>query len=91
MREFIDIYPNKEEYTIDVMVGDFISIVEHYMNKFLTQWRARHLPFILGGNDQPATYIANWIIGQAQPAWISETYYSDIHKLIPTYAIASLF
>ena len=59
MREFIDIYPNEEEYAIYDVVSYFLSIVEHCMNKYLTQWRTRHLPFVLGGDDQPATYIAN--------------------------------
>jgi len=55
----IDIYPDNAEYTIDIMVSDFISILEHIMNKHMIQWQIRHLYFLLAGGSFPATYLAS--------------------------------
>ena len=50
MAPFIQLYPDDAEYKIHDMVSDFFHIVEHRMNKHLTQWKKRHLPFVLGGD-----------------------------------------
>ena len=62
MSEFVQMYPDNTEYKIDDMVSDFFHIVEHRMKNYLTQWKSRHLPFVLGGDSYPAAYLANWIL-----------------------------
>ena len=43
------------------------------MEKHLTQWRKRHLPFVIGGDRFPAAYIANWFNGNNEaPEWLPE-------------------
>ena len=48
----------------------------------MSQWKQRHLPFVLGGDALPATYFANWILNEPQPEWMPHTYQSDIHKTV---------
>ena len=51
------------------------------MEKHLTQWRKRHLPFVIGEDRFPAAYITNWFNGNNEaPEWLPESYYSDTHK-----------
>ena len=66
------------------MVSDFFNIAEHRMNKHLTQWMKRHLPFVLGGDALPAAYIASWLLGEPIPAWIPNTYFSETHNTVIT-------
>ena len=55
----IDISPDNAEYTIDIMVSDFIIILEHIINKYMIQWQMRHLYFPLAGGSFPAAYLAS--------------------------------
>ena len=63
----IEIYHHDTNYTIDSMVSDFISIVEHRMNKNMIQWRTHHLHFALAVQSFPAVYLARWFLGQGIP------------------------
>ena len=80
MAAFVRTYPDNAEYKKENMVSDFFDIVEHRMKKHLTKWRTKHLPFALAGDALPAAYIANWLMGKSTPAWIPETYQSQIHN-----------
>ena len=81
LSEFRALYPTSAAYKIDDMVRDFVQIVRHRMNKHLTQWRKRHLPFAIAGDSLPAAYLSNWFIGNDEaPAWIPETYHSATHN-----------
>ena len=80
MAPFVQTYPATAEYKIDEMVSDFFKIVEHRIKKYLKQWRKRHLPFVLGGDVLPASYISNWLLGLPPPTWMPETYESDTHR-----------
>ena len=78
---FIALYPTDAAYKIDDTVSDFLNIARHRMEKHLTQWRKRHLPFVIGGDRFPAAYIANWFNGNNEaPQWLPESYYSDTHN-----------
>ena len=82
MLPFIEQYPEMTEYKKEDMVSDFLNIVEHRMKKHMSQWKQRHLPFVLGGDALPAAYFANWILNEPQPEWMPHTYQSDIHKTV---------
>ena len=79
---FVRLYPDTIEYKKEDMVSDYLSILEHRMNKHMLQWKKRHLPFVLGGDSLPAAYFANWMLDQPQPDWMPNTYNSDIHNTV---------
>ena len=82
MVPFVQTYPDSAEYKVHDMVSNFLEIVEHRFQKYLTQWKRHHLPFGLAGDALTAAYVASWFLGLQPLAWIPDTYQSDTHNTI---------
>ena len=52
------------------------------MIKHFDQWRTRNLPLTLAGDANIATYVANWLLGNAIPDTIPQQYFSAKHNTV---------
>ena len=66
--QFISAFPENEHYTIDDLAGDFFQRAKDRHSKHFDQWRHKYLYLALGGESQPAEYIARWLLDLTLPA-----------------------
>ena len=72
----------QDDYTMDDLAKNFFNRVEDRFHKHFSQWQDKHLHLMLGGEHEPAMYLARWLLGKSQPTGEATTYTSKKHGRI---------
>ena len=64
---FVREFPQESDYTKEELAKLFFGRVKNRLHKHFSQWKDKCLFLMLGGEPQPATYLAHWLVGRGLP------------------------
>ena len=76
--DFVSCFPQESEYKKEELATMFFGRVKNRFHKHFCQWRDKYLFFMLGGEHEPAMFLARWLLGQDLPP-IPATFQSKKH------------